>query len=53
MEQVGFELPKMVWQIINLLIILGLMAIPVWIIVKLKSIDKRLKNVESKQNKNE
>jgi len=53
MEQVGFELPKMLWQIANLLMLLGLLAIPVWILAKLKSIDNRLKNVENKLNKNE
>ncbi|WP_418791717.1 hypothetical protein [Phosphitispora sp. TUW77] len=51
LQEVGFETPKLIWQLINLFILLGLIAIPVWLLTKVNSIEKSLKELVRKLDK--
>ena len=48
MQQLSFALPRMIWQIVNLFILLIILALPIWLVVKVNSIDKNLKEINKK-----
>jgi len=48
MEQFSFALPRIIAQIVNLFILLIILALPIWLVVKVNSIDKNLKEINKK-----
>lgn len=54
-QSIGFELPKLLWQIVNLVILLAIIGLivmfPIWVIKKIKSIDKNLEQINEKLNR--
>lgn len=56
-QNLGFEFPKLLWQIVNLVILLAIIGLivmfPIWVIKKIKSIDKNLEQINEKLNRRE
>lgn|GEM_PF-4944109 len=45
LEQTGFEAPKLLWQLVNLVVLGLFLALPIWLVTKINSIDKSLKEL--------
>jgi len=43
MQQLSFALPRMIWQIVNLFILLIILALPIWLVIKIIPLKKILK----------
>lgn len=56
-QSIGFELPKLLWQTVNLVILLAIIGLivmfPIWVIKKIKSIDKKLEQIYEKLDRRE
>lgn len=56
-QSLGFEFPKLLWQIVNLVILLTIIGLivlfPIWVIKKIKLIDKNLEQINEKLNRRE
>ncbi|HWI54383.1 MAG TPA: hypothetical protein VNT57_01715 [Desulfobacteria bacterium] len=50
-EQLTFNYAQMFWGVINFMVLLAAIAIPIWILVKVNSIDKSLKELVNKLDK--
>jgi len=51
MEQFGFSFPRMIWQVANLFVLLLCIALPIWLVIKVNSIDKSVKEINKKLDK--
>ena len=49
--QTGFAFPMIIWQIVNLFVLLLCIALPIWLVIKVNSIDKNLKEINKKLEK--
>jgi hypothetical protein len=47
----GFDGARVIWQIINLILLGVVIIIPIWLILKINSIDKSLKEILQKLEK--
>lgn len=55
--ETGFELPKLLWQVVNFAVLLSIIGIvvffPWWVIRKINSIEKNLKDINEKLDRKE
>lgn len=47
----GFDGARVIWQIINLILLGVVIIIPIWLVLKINSIDKCLKEILQKLEK--